>query len=551
MTDSQRILPGRAALGRLSRAPQDQDAWAVAREALAIPLTSPELAAACVAAADRLLEAGRLPAAGKLARELGAVTTMTGLASPAVRAWAHVTLARLRADTDPEAAREALERAEESCLAGPAHPQPYMAAQAAAEPDWVPPEDLLARVRIERGLITPPGAADLEAVLGSWEDYASERLATVDGDRLASLCLRIRLRHGVVDPAAIRRWEAGRWTPALAPACTAHEIVPPLFTSVAEAWLAAGSYRRALDLLENWGTDARAAGDDVIAAHAAAQAVRIARRLRLEDQDSAFYALFSAKGDPRSQPLQDMLDEACRAVAVVYREPPRELCGNTDRPASWHAWWQCQVRASSGLYIQRAAVPSEGTWDAADLELDLEEMRMLEHPGLARMKQDLGRRLEAGRPDRAPARSSSAFRDVRVAVRRAALAGVPAAVRPGVPPRLLAELAFEEGQLAGLRLPQVAARLFAIAADAYGQAGDHAGQQEAERLAARLALLPDGVTRQVADDDPEDDGALRRRVSELQPEPERPDGFVCVYPALGRDGRPVRPRRYARWVPRS
>jgi hypothetical protein len=121
-------------------------------------------------------------------------------------------------------------------------------------------------------------------------------------------------------------------------------------------------------------------------------------------------------------------------------------------------------------------------------------------------------------------------------------------MRPGVPPRLLAELAFEEGQLAGLRLPQVAARLFAIAADAYGQADDQAGQQQAERLAAELTLLPDGVTRQVAHEDPED-AARQRRVSKLQPEPERPDGVICVYPAFGPDGRPVRPKRYARWVP--
>ena len=153
-----------------------------------------ERAAAAVDAWYQLLEAGRISLGSRLQHELQLIATF---GDQRVGAWADVCMARTVADAHPESARNLLASAEIAA----ASDDPEI-----SWPDWLPPGNLLARVRIERGLIAPPHYL----VLDDWESYAAAHLDTIDGERLASLCLRIRLRHGVIDAAVAERWENWR-----------------------------------------------------------------------------------------------------------------------------------------------------------------------------------------------------------------------------------------------------------------------------------------------------------------------------------------------------
>ena len=435
-----------------------------------LQLNSQELAAAGVDALHGLLEQGHSTAAEMLDRDLQQVPVH---GTPRTHAWLRVGLARLRHGDDLAGARRDLEAAV------------WQVTQATTVepswPDWILPDDLLARVWLEWGLIAPP--EDL-TLLAEWEAYAAEHLDTIDGDRLASLCLRIRLRHGVLDASAAERWEAlDGYLPDRVPTCTAHDLVPPLFVSIAQAWLSAGEPERALALLDRRTGEALATREDeATIRHADAERIRITRRLRLGDQLPLLRRLASpSDSDPARV---DLRTEAWRALAVVYREFPSYLAAAVDSPPRWHEWWQFQIDAP------RIAMPAQG-WQpgsypeyVADIRADFEEIWRLRRSVPAQIEHWLA----MTRPASPPARSAEPYRDMRAALRMAALRGEEFTPRPGVPPRVLAEMAFEEAELTALRFPGVATLLFGLAADYSGQAGDRTGQ-----LLALASISSDGL----------------------------------------------------------
>jgi hypothetical protein len=171
-------------------------------------------------------------------------------------------------------------------------------------------------------------------------------------------------------------------------------------------------------------------------------------------------------------------------MAVVHGVPTRAWGAEAAaRPAGWHAWWQSQGPVVPlGAPIPAWPAETTETAFAADIELDLLEAS---HLGLQEiLALQLGRSgdrrisdwLARPRPSKPPVRSADPYRDVRAGLRRAALAGEPYAPRPEVPPRLLAEMAFEEAELLALRLPDSAVGLFDRAIRAFDAAGDMLGK---------------------------------------------------------------------------
>ena len=504
---SRRRLLHRAVLGLLPYTPDDDSLWqAVAsglpdrHDAGAEPVADGELAAALADSMDRLLEAGQHQAAERLYRLLPDIDTRLAGPYPCLSAWIEVIRGRLLTDEDPEAARSALERAESLATGGEEEP---------SWPDWVPPDDLLARVRIEHGLIAPP--ADL-ADLDGWESYAAGRLGTADGERLASLCLRIRLRHGVVDAATAGRWEsADSYRDDQAPSCTAHDLVPPLFVSVAQAWFSTGDAERARGLLDRRRREALGTRQDQLTVrYADAASIGIVRRLRLTDQASFLARLASTEpdsGDPRPTALGDTRHMAWRALAVVGNEtvafPSPELL---NVPEHWHAWWQSRGPANaltdlSNPLARPRWLDARTSADVADIQADLAEIEQLGRLLGGSGFQDIFAKWEALRggwpespPPPPPTRSADPHREVRAAMRMAALAGENFEFPLRVPRRLLAEMAFEEAELTALRLPQAATRLFLIATRAYQEADDPLGDYLARLSVLLTRPLPDGST---------------------------------------------------------
>jgi len=494
--DAGRILLVRAALGVLPYAPDYARAWDVIRSGFGSEQDSPaqrlDLGAAAADTVYRLLEAGAREQARLVVGErfISAVDGLPGATSARVRAWVLVAVGRIRgASGDRAGAVEHLGLAEFH-----AETAARLASDPSAEPgiesglaDWLPPSDLLARVRLERGLIAPPDSDDLAA----WEPYAAGKVATVDGERLASLCLRTRLGHGTVALSEIEGWERiDRYEPGRVATCSAHDLVPPLFATLADAWLAAGYPQRALDLIErrrSAALDTR--GDDATIRHADAATVRIARRLRLEDQEALLVRLVNDQRDPSRLALYDSARRAIRIVlgGWVWVADDDAL----DRPASWHAEWQCQGgRNSPELPTPHWPHDTADTDLAADIEVDIEEMRLLEHPAYESVREVLEGWLFRPRPARI--RSADPYQDVRVGLRRAALAGDDThECPPEVPPRLFAEMAFDEAELLALRLPDAAARMFGYAYVAYRNCADFTGQVLSG--ASRLAITGDPI----------------------------------------------------------
>jgi hypothetical protein len=474
--ETRQVLATRAALGLLGGSFAE----------LKIPpqLRSQSLSAAAADALYRLLERGQRAAAEVLYRDL-AEASMPG--THRIHAWLRVGRARLRAGDDPpEAQRSSLEAAawqlKQAAMAEPSWP------------DWIPPDDLLARLWLEQGLIAPPEGL---TVLDEWEAHAADHLDTIDGDRLASFCLRIRLRHGVLDASVAERWEAlDSYLPDRVPTCTAHDLAPPLFVSIAEAWLSAGEPERALALLDRRSRDALATREDeATIRHADAERIRIARRLRLDDQLPLLRRLANpSDSDPARM---DLRTEAWRALAVVHHEFPTYLVTAVDSPPRWHEWWQFQTDAREVVMPGQGWQPGGHPEYLADIRADFEEIWRLRRSVPA----EIERWVAMTRPVGPPVRSAEPYRDMRAALRLAALRSEAFTSRPGVPPRALAEMAFEEAELTALRLPEVASRLFGLAADYSGQAGDRTGQLLA------LAAVRDGIDAAMA--------AVRERNPEL------------------------------------
>ena len=497
----QRELRLLGALGSLPYEPTDEALWQVLTDGRETLTASPRVFTTAVDAMHRLLEAANASAARRLSGLLDSGRLAAAADMDRALAWARIAEARLLADTAPMAAQGKIREAERLASAAAA-PEP-------AWPHWVPPDDLLARVWIEWGLIDreliakPSSRAELEAALNAklepWEQYATRYLdssgrpdPSVDRERLASLCLRIRLRHGVVSASKAQYWEsADSYVRGRVATNSAHDLVPPLFVSVAEAWLSSGQPDRALALLEQRRSAAnRTREDDATVRHANAAIVRLLRRLHLDQyQRSLLIELTDPDQYGQSEAAKawiGLLDDAWRAWAVIYREPPSGVGADTGQLAGWHAWWQCQPAGATD------PVPLPPWWPdsredndddipgLADLQADLREMELLCRPELEHELADVREQLDerlllVPRRSRATVRSPDPYHDLRLDLRLGALGEAAWTSGTSAPIRLTAEMAFDEAELLALRLPAAAASMYLVAANAYRTCGDNIG----------------------------------------------------------------------------
>jgi len=474
--DAGRFLLVRAALGVLPDAPDDPAAWDVIRPGFTAdsPQQRLELATAAADTVYRLVEAGASAQARLVVgdRLLDMLDGPPGMAISRVRAWAYTADGRLLAASGDRAGaldRLAMAEFHAKTAVDPASDEVTGPEIEAGLADWIPPSDLLARVLLERGLIDPP---EIMGVIRAWESDALRNPGSIDAERLASFCLRTRLGHQIIPPSDVERWEEiDRYEQGRVATCSAHDLVPPLFVTLADAWLAAGDPQRALDLIERRRSAAlETRGDEVTLRHADEATVRIARRLRLDDQ-RALLTRLSRGNDPSRL---DLRVSARRTVVVAYGQRPDWIVAVSE-PADWHAWWQCQTTANQPALLANWPADSTDTDLAADIELDLEEMRLLEHHHYEAAREAVEGWLSRPRPSLM--RSADPYRDVRAALRRAALAGDDIhECPPEVPSRLFAEIAFEEAELLALRLPDAAARMFGYAYVAYRTSQDLIGR---------------------------------------------------------------------------
>ena len=232
--------------------------------------------------------------------------------------------------------------------------------------------------------------------------------------------------------------------------------MPPLFVSVAQAWISAGRPERALALLDRRRNEAlRTRQDDTTVRHAEAATVAVISRLGLTDRQAFLQRLagkFASLADLETRHL------AMRALAIIgFPAPTSTLDPQLDAPDAWHAWWQSQP--SSALAKLWSFNPHVADWppprtsaDAADIRADLDELRRLFSDreygtvrSLAVWSDAIATWLVRPAPP-PPARSPEPHREVRAALRMKALAAETFTPARPVPHRLLAEIAFEEGR---------------------------------------------------------------------------------------------------------
>ena len=200
---------------------------------------------------------------------------------------------------------------------GPSTPGP-------AYPDWLPPRDLGGRIALEQAIWARCGRACRpdEVPLDEWERYVSDHLDQIDGDRLASACLRLRLAWRPLTADELAGVRNLPYVPGLHATCRAHEIVPPFFATVAEGLLGVGEAEAAMRLLDSFRSSAVAgrrvevdAGTQLAADVAA---VSIARQLR--DPSSPVVRRSTGHGCSR-------LGRATRAIRALV------VLGGPERPS--------------------------------------------------------------------------------------------------------------------------------------------------------------------------------------------------------------------------
>ncbi|MGH8907022.1 MAG: AAA family ATPase [Egibacteraceae bacterium] len=264
--------PAAAAQLRVRSALGMATAWRPGRDLaweaeLAAVLESPtaDLAPAVVAALENLLEQwGSLPPADVIGRWVDGLRAQG--VHTALAAYAHCLHGRAIAAQggDTLMARRAFTKAER-----------WARDRSAAKPrgwaDWVEPEILLDRVRLEWLWLEAVAGTSPDALpLDGRQTEATTRLESIDAERLCALILTVRLGHGV-PPIEVFSTLRDAYRPERRPRCRAHRAVPPLFVAVARAWLAWGDPETALRVLDKREKNATASRRDpatVEAAHA-------------------------------------------------------------------------------------------------------------------------------------------------------------------------------------------------------------------------------------------------------------------------------------------
>jgi hypothetical protein len=443
-----------------------------------------QLGAALVAAIERELET---PNPGDLQSHIWRIAVYSPqMLPPEVRAGLACALARCTREPDDVARAKTLAAG----LAGrPLHQR---------WGDWRAPAALASRIRLEL-LRIDPDIADV-AELERWTVAAAEDLDTIDGDRLLSWTLSLRLEYQPVAPPNIatdRLYDQRR-----RPECKAHFETPPAFGSFVEAAMSRRLDDRWLDLVNDLRTQALASHDSI--AVRTADAVRLTLDCRLRTS-AATQAL--ADRVPLQHPGCSKFHRGWAVQAVNNDENAVKLLRQLElqslhdylRDDKGYDLFSVLDLFEAGILSERVgredpnlklllaklseeALPASAPPDSQDMT------RFDPHPG-----GDGTPRIDAQQGPRsvAPVIPGDDTARTRLALRAAAIdVKVPtswAEDSRDTRPRRLAEIALEEGDLLALRLPDRAIRLFEEAHRLFIRAGDPLGENIGAICAAMAA----------------------------------------------------------------
>lgn len=381
-------------------------------------------------------------------------------------------------------------------------------------PDWHQPDDILARVALEYARHVgstydsiKSTLARLNEVVGSPSPSATPphfRGATLDNERLASARLQLRAHETAAGAGYVWDDESIASSVALQGVetyCNAHRAFPPFFVTALDAGCGAGRIDAAvakLGELSRKGHDWSSYVND----EAERALLIVAGRMRLNDEKGG-YDLRPGVGIPPGRLGQPDPDALIEALNV---RPPEWIVGSASRAggalqsfleASLHARWRCRG-VQSGVevkkFYQPGAVKPWAGFNEFSLALDGLESHLISQGGesdnLSHSFRDLALACAAwarGNPTRKVEALTLCLRTVALmggrgpkdflgATRKAGGGGdTPREIGdllPFVGRRRAAEIAFEEGTLLALRLPQQALELLKFAHVWYGDADD-------------------------------------------------------------------------------
>lgn len=380
-------------------------------------------------------------------------------------------------------------------------------------PDWHQPDDLFARVALEHARHV--GTAyrtvkdtfkQLDSVIGSPSPAPPSFVkATLDNERLASALLQLRAQESASGLGSLWDDESINSSVELQGSsvyCNAHRAFPPFFVTALDAGCAAGRVEAAV---ANLSYLSRRDGpwSPYVSEEAERALLIIAGRMRLSDERRVGYDFKpGGVGRPPGRPGQSdpgALVDALSAGGPVEGAQRSGASGESDTPAGTHASWR-RWGIQSGADIRKFDDPDAGfqsaDFDAFSLRLDAFEARLMKTngggPNLSADFRDLENEC-IGWFDNNPTRNVEAL---TLCMRAAALAGAELELEssvsswgvssayfeavgdqvvgllPYVGWRRAAEIAFEEGTLLALRLPQQAITLLEFANACYERAGD-------------------------------------------------------------------------------
>ena len=327
--------------------------------------------------------------------------------------------------------------------------------------DWRAPASIRDRARL---IATDPAFND-NALLEERFHELRTHIRTIDADRLASGILGALLdRHPVPADLIASISPDDLYDPDRIPTCDAHRVTPPLFQSVADAMIANGDGDGALALAGRVRDRAQANQDAPSAEAAELIRWRVIRRFRLPD-----------------------------AMGALNKLVPHQHPGAT----AFHYRW---ATASAGSPQEaHALIDGVPHFDKADLQGPAGEIDPHTTFDLIEAEQiatRLGAPREIAPRDVPDGRWLVQVGGLRALLRSAALGqGDLPEHFENARPRHLAEVAFEEGELLVLRLPDRALWLFSTAHAAYVRASDPVGET-LTALSASLAAFKAGTIPQ-------------------------------------------------------
>src|ERR1043166_1375556 len=150
--------------------------------------------------------------------------------------------------------------------------------------DWRAPAQLWPRIRLEFIRSMYPFLAPPDILLIAGNSVPAP--ATIDSDRLGSAVLQLRAATGPLISKDIEELaQQSRYSIQHEPSCNAHREFPPLFAMVAEAIASEGKVDKAIKTLSARSLTAESVEPFATVLEADRACLRIARRMRLRDED--------------------------------------------------------------------------------------------------------------------------------------------------------------------------------------------------------------------------------------------------------------------------